>query len=786
MSRDIDIAAAPIAAPAISPLPDPSRPLDPGMGVAVGRRTVFRPSDQEDFGRVADRVAHGSMSLTSDLDRRQDLVEMMRLRNAIASGSLLTSGRHLQHGDAEQATRNIEVFTNCATACSSFAKFYLLLNGSGVGRSYDDELMVVDWTCAPRMLVHIPASHPDCPRTAEQWHALGREIGVPRLGATIEDSDMVTLQITIDRLFLLDLDHAQDGWMIHQVDDSREGWAEAVEVWESLAHDGQDDVTLVLDLSQVRPLGAPIAGMQGRPASGPLSLARALMRIQLEVVDSDRDMPLWEQALRVDHHLSVEVQVGGARRAARMSTKSWRDPGILDFVRIKERGGLWTSNHSVMVDQDFWRFARSEDVVNDPLCDQAHAVFDEVIRCSYATGEPGMINGDLLEDHRTGSAWLKPVHSDGRDFQSRRYSATAAAGMMREVAERASRARYPVTTNPCGEITLHVTGGYCVIADFAPVLACPSPLELAQTLTAEDLALWDRRVEESIRLGIRMLIRTNTMDALYGEEIRRTNRIGIGPTGLHEWMWLRWGVDFRRAISECLDDFVVGEMWTQISDWSRIAKEEAVSYSRELGVAEPTTVTTVKPAGTTSKLFGLTEGAHLPARRYYLRWVQLRSDDPLVARYEEMGYPIKPLRTFPGMIVVGFPTVPLLMRLGIGDLCVTATEATLEEQYRWLQLLEECWIGEERGNQVSYTMKLLTTEHDVEDYARIVLENQPHSRCCTIMPTRPDSELPYEYLPEEEISLERLIEVMEQITDPSMTEVVDMDQLRCASGVCPV
>ena len=31
--------------------------------------------------------------------------------------------------------RNMEVFTNCATAIASFAKFYLLLNGSGVGRS---------------------------------------------------------------------------------------------------------------------------------------------------------------------------------------------------------------------------------------------------------------------------------------------------------------------------------------------------------------------------------------------------------------------------------------------------------------------------------------------------------------------------------------------------------------------------------------------------------------------------------------------------------------------------
>src|SRR5690348_6012879 len=118
----------------------PARPLDPGMGLAVARRTVFRPEDGECFGRVADRVAAGNIALLGR-DDSATRREQARLRNAIATGALLTSGRHLQHGDPDQPTRNMEVFTNCATAASSFAKFYLLLNGSGVGRSYDDALI---------------------------------------------------------------------------------------------------------------------------------------------------------------------------------------------------------------------------------------------------------------------------------------------------------------------------------------------------------------------------------------------------------------------------------------------------------------------------------------------------------------------------------------------------------------------------------------------------------------------------------------------------------------------
>ena len=43
---------------------------------------------------------------------------------------------------------------------------------------------------------------------------------------------------------------------------------------------------------------------------------------------------------------------------------------------------------------------------------------------------------------------------------------------------------------------------------------------------------WDARVEAAVRLGVRFLIRVNRMDALYAAEVARTNRIGIGPTGL--------------------------------------------------------------------------------------------------------------------------------------------------------------------------------------------------------------------------------------------------------------
>ncbi|MDT8872500.1 hypothetical protein RAA17_18475 [Komagataeibacter rhaeticus] len=110
-----------------------------------------------------------------------------------------------------------------------------------------------------------------------------------------------------------------------------------------------------------------------------------------------------------------------------------------------------------MVDAEFWRGV-NDPAHTGPLAAHARAVFAEATRCAWINGEPGFINGDRLEDSRTGSARRKPVHADGRDFRSHRYQATEGATLLADLARRATTAHFPVTTNPCGEITLHVTG----------------------------------------------------------------------------------------------------------------------------------------------------------------------------------------------------------------------------------------------------------------------------------------------------------------------------------------
>jgi ATP cone domain len=100
----------------------PYRRLAAGMGQAVAERTILRKKETgewETWGDVADRVAFGNASLM-DSPNYPSESEYQILRKHLANANTLMSGRHLQHGDADQKSRNMEVFTNCGHVDTKF------------------------------------------------------------------------------------------------------------------------------------------------------------------------------------------------------------------------------------------------------------------------------------------------------------------------------------------------------------------------------------------------------------------------------------------------------------------------------------------------------------------------------------------------------------------------------------------------------------------------------------------------------------------------------------------
>ena len=1119
----------------------PARDFAPGIGQAVADRTITRKKTDgtiETWADVAYRVAAGSVSLhpaTAEF-------EMGPMHHHLRQASVLMSGRHLQHGDETQASRNIEVFSNCSTSASTFILFYLLLNGSGVGRSYDDDMMIVDWAGKmPKVVLSLRADHPD---------VLSGEISQEYVNV---DSSKFGKTKT------------------YLVPDSREGWAKAVEQVEFMTWQGiHADTTLLIDFSDVRARNLPIAGMQNRPASGPGPMMEAIKQI---AAIRGNGMAPWKATMHADHYAAECVLVGGARRAARMATKSWRDTTVFEFVSVKKGGVLWSSNNSVIVDEEFWKLVKAdaadlayESAETVALANHAKGVFEAICDASYhdGTGEPGIINGERLtqknegvevlfdgdyaesdrfkldqetkqmtavlakvfagkkfqmitnpcvtadtwvetskgprqvselldepylavvngKTHQSTAFWKtgdKPVfkvktvrgyevratadhkilvetsrkrrlngthnvehewievqnlepgdkivlndlsgrslaidkherdkgwmvgemvgdggynpekyrgyvrfwgqaeglglaqkatdlaaslmevfspiaadsvpnynrHNDTYTVSSRRLchladgligeggkqilpalekaSESFVSGFLRgffdadgsvqgtvnkgysirlaqsdlerlkavqrmllrlgiastvyegrreaqtrmmpssvrnmlasyeckaqhelviskssiaifaavvgfyeplkaerldeAIAGYGSRGAYTerfvaeveaitadgieavydctvedvhrfdangIIVHNCGEISLSAIGGYCLIADVVPYHAAPnwsvseklaSPVEFAR--------LADADAEDAFRVATRALLRTNTMNALYQKEVDRTNRIGVGITGLHEYAWGRFGYGWKDLVDEAKSiDF-----WRALSRFSNACVDEADTYSEVLGQSMPHTVTTMKPAGTTSKLFGLTEGAHLPSMREYLRWVQFRNGDPLIEDYAAKGYPVRrDLKTYSGTTIVGFPTAPMITTFGMGDKLVTAAEATPEEQYEYLRLLEKWWIDgyvedaeldarHSYGNQNSYTLKYDPKVVNYEAFRQTLMNGQSTVKCCSVMPQIDDSA--YEYQPEEPTTPERYAAIMAAISGAAK-EDIGQEHLGCAGGACPI
>ena len=221
-------------------------------------------------------------------------------------------------------------------------------------------------------------------------------------------------------------------------------------------------------------------------------------------------------------------------------------------------------------------------------------------------------------------------------------------------------------------------------------------------------------------------------------------------------------------------------------------------YAKQMGVNVPHTNTTIKPSGTVSKLFALTEGAHLPAMREYIRWVQFKEDAKVVEEYRRRNYPFKELKSYPGTVAIGFPTQPAICKLGMNGSLMTASEATPEDQYKWLMLLEKYWIVgvdkkgkplSDRGNQVSYTLKYDPEKVTFAEYKKIVMEYQPKVKTCSLMPKM--DKTAYEYQPEEAVTSNSFMKVVREIGQASdgkddLIEDINFEHLKCESGACPL
>lgn len=173
---------------------------------------------------------------------------------------------------------------------------------------------------------------------------------------------------------------------VHSVEDSREGWADAITVLlESYFFKNRGYVDF--DYSPIRPAGAMLKSFGGR-ASGPQPLIDCVERIRFLLDNREDDKLNSRDIVDIMNLIGKAVVAGGARRSAQIAFGETTD---MDYVSIKDWnlpenklrtdpdvGWAWNSNNSVFVDGE---------------------ISSDLIEKTILNGEPGYMWLDLAQQY---------------------------------------------------------------------------------------------------------------------------------------------------------------------------------------------------------------------------------------------------------------------------------------------------------------------------------------------------------------------------------------------------
>lgn len=149
--------------------------------------------------------------------------------------------------------------------------------------------------------------------------------------------------------------------------------------------------------------------------------------------------------------------------------------------------------------------------------------------------------------------------------------------------------------------------------------------ENAVLKTQLDYELLEKAVRLITRIGLRQTCVQMPTQELHETQIEE-RLLGVSATGWRKMMdMLGW----QTAGSE------ICQLQALMRTW---ANDEATSYAAKLGVPRPLLVTCIKPEGTSSKVFGSSDGLHWEWAPYYIRRIQMSTTDALAKALKAQGF----------------------------------------------------------------------------------------------------------------------------------------------------
>lgn len=709
------------------------------LGWLTFKRTYARPILDENGKRVrleewwetCARVINGDlqrMLKAGDPRPVEELIaEAEEMYDAMFNLAWLPSGRNLwMSGTDWEATRGGSALVNCwAITIRRYYKkdgtpepvsfpfrfmFDRLMTGGGVGFRVlpEDVATLPKVRRMVKLIIHCDPDHPD-------YETRLRKTGV----TTSHDYDDIYIVYN-------NVEH-------FRVPDTREGWAEAMAKIIDAHFDEDGPDVLIIDVSDIRPYGAPIKGFGGT-ASGPEPLVILLQEHNQILNNAIGRQITTIEALDMGNLIGKCVVAGNVRRSAELcggspKDKEFREAKLIDWANPPENTARWASNNSVIIGLDY----------DD---------FEELAEAIGANGEPGVINLDLARNY-------------GRIVDGPQPGIDA----------------YVVITNPCGEIFLE-DGEPCNLVE----LFLPRIFELGYD---------PKRIA---RLAQRYAYRVTFADysswGITQEVIERNRRIGVSLSGTEDWFLLQFG---RPLIAGWkVDD--EGNEWpiydqeiTQIIDELYKTIREDNRWIAQLYGANPSIkMTTNKPSGSISKLVGVSEGIHKWWAPYMIRRIRFQDIDPLVKLLEKCGYRVEPDHYTPNTMVVEIP-----LKAPSADIpgFKSAGETPLAEQFATQAFFATYWAD----NSVSATLNF--TEKEKPLIADLLRQYKNVIKSTSLLPYANHGYIqpPIEAISKEEYEA-RMAEIkmrpedaaslLEELGEDQLFEI--LDQMECQGGACPV
>ena len=267
------------------------------------------------------------------------------------------------------------------------------------------------------------------------------------------------------------------------------------------------------DFSTLRPKGSAVKGV-GADASGPLSF-----------------MDVWDAMCRT-------IMSAGSRRGAMMATMRCDHPDIEAFIEAKQEAGrLRMFNLSVLVTDAFMEAVRTDSAWELTFKGTiyrslpARALWDKIMRATYAFAEPGVIFIDRI--NRRNNLWyVEDIHA----------------------------------TNPCGEQPLPPYG-VCLLGSI-------NLARLVQNGFEDNAHLDMAALRDITRLAVRMM--DNVIDIsrfplpAHEHEAKSKRRIGLGVTGLAD------------ALILCRSRYGSQDSIRLVEEWMGCIRDEAYLASTQL------------------------------------------------------------------------------------------------------------------------------------------------------------------------------------------------------------